>query len=136
MNVSMYEVCLRKKMRFSSPKGELSLEQLWDVPLRSKDDFNLDAIAKAANKVVKETSEESFVATRKTTAQTTAELKLDVIKHVIEVKLDEEDRAKQRAANVQEREKLLEALGKKEDAKLEGMTEAEIKKRLAELSDD
>lgn len=135
MNVSMYEVCLRKKIRFDTPKGQLSLEQLWDVPLRSRDDFNLNTVAKTANKAVKETSEESFVTTRKTTAQTEAELKLEVVKHVIEVKLDEEDRAERRAENAKRREKLMDALGKKEDATFEGMTEAQIKKELRKLDD-
>ena len=30
---SMYEVALRKKLRWPSTKGDLSLEQLWDAPL-------------------------------------------------------------------------------------------------------
>ena len=136
MNVSMYEIALRKKLRFASTKGDLDLERLWDVPLRSKDDFNLDSVARAANKDVKSTAEESFVATRKTTKQTVAELRLDLIKHVIEVRLEEEDAARRRSDNVKKREKLLEALEKKQDSKLEGMSEAKIKAELAALDDD
>lgn len=136
MNVSMYEDALRKKLRFGSLKGELSLEQLWDVPLTSRDDFNLDVVAKTVNKALKEVSEESFVSTRKSAMHTELELKLDIVKHVISVKIEEVDKAKRRADNKQEREKLLEALERKKDAKYEGMSEAAIKKKLAELDDD
>jgi hypothetical protein len=134
----MYDVALRKKLRFSSTRGELGLEQLWEVPLRAKtgDDFNLNSIAQAANKVVKETVEESFVPTRKTSAQAQAELKLDIVKHVIDVKMDEETAAKRRADNAKKREKILEAMEVKENSKLEGMSMAKLKDELAALDDD
>ena len=66
---SMYEVALRTKLRFDSPKGELSLERIWEMPLRSRDDFNLDIIAQTVSKALKGVSEESFVSTRKSAQQ-------------------------------------------------------------------
>jgi hypothetical protein len=135
MNLSMYEVALRKKIRFDSSKGQLSLEQVWDVPLRSRDEFNLDAMAKAANRTVKDCSEESFVNPVKTTAQAEAELRLDIIKHVIDTKIGEEAAAEKRAENAKKRERLLGALEKKQDSKIDDMTEAQIKRQLEALSD-
>ena len=67
MDSAMYDQALRRKIRFQSPKGMLSLEQLWDVPLRGHGEFNLDTIAKEANRTLRMMSEESFVAARKTT---------------------------------------------------------------------
>lgn len=133
MNVSMYEVALRKKLRFQSPRGELSLEMLWDVPLTSKDDFNLDQVAKAVNHALKEITEESFVSTRKSPRQTELELKLELVKHVIDVKLQEVERAEQRAENQREKQRLLAALADKQESKYAAMSEATLKKKLKEL---
>jgi len=135
MNASMYDIALRQKLRFESSKGQLSLEMLWDVPLRSRNGFDLDAVAQAANREVKAVSEESFVRTRRSPKQSVAELRLDIVKHVIEVKLAEEEKAEQRADRAKRREKLMDALERKQDAALEGMDEDAIKKELEALSD-
>jgi hypothetical protein len=134
MNVSMYETALRGKLRFPSERGNLTLEALWEVPLLSRDGFNLDAIAKGINSELKEVSEESFVRTDSNPMQTALELKLDLVKHVISVKLEEDRVARERALARSERAKLLEALERKKDSKLESMTEEQIKARLAELA--
>ena len=132
-NVSMYEYAARHKLRFLSTKGELTVEQLWDVPLRSKDDFNLDSIAKTANSALKRLSEESFVQPVRTQAHEKAEFALALVKHVIEVKLDEEKAAKMRAENRVEREKLLKILAEKQEGKLSELTERELQKRINAL---
>lgn len=125
----------RNKIRFQSTKGELSVEQLWDVPLRSRDDFNLKAVAKAANKTLKDLNEEDFVDTAKTPAHTRAEQALDVVKFVIETKIAEEEAAAKRAANKIEKEKLLAILAEKQDGKLSELSERELKRRIAALSE-
>ena len=80
-NVSMYEYATRNKLRFTSTKGVLSVEQLWDVPPRSQDGFNLDAVAKVANASLKALTEESFVQTERTPAHFGAEMTLEIVKH-------------------------------------------------------
>lgn len=130
---NMFEVATRAKVRFPSIKGELSIEQLWDVPLRSKDDFNLDAIAKTANKALKAISEESFVETKRNPMKPRAELVLDLVKYVIETKLNEEEEIKKRADNKLEKEKLLKILAEKQDGKLSELSEKELKARIAAL---
>lgn len=131
--MSMFEYATRKKLRFASSKGELTVEQLWDVPLRGRDDFNLDTIAKGANKALKALSEESFVRTERTPDQYRAEMALEIVKHVIEVKLAEEDAAKRRADNKAEREKLLAILAKKQEGKLDELSEKELQRRINAL---
>jgi hypothetical protein len=136
MNVSMYDAALRGKFRFESIKGLLSLETLWEVPLTSRDGLNLNEIAKAAKRDVVEEAEENFVRpTTKDPRQRKAELKLDVVKHVISVRLKERDAAESRATRKLEKEKLLGILEKKQDAALEDLDEAAIEKRLKELDD-
>lgn len=130
-NIFVYAT--RSKLRFSSIRGELSVEQLWDVPLRSRDDFNLNAIAKAVNKALKEVSEESFVETSKTVEHERREAAMETIKYVIDTKLAEEAAAKDRAARKQEKEKLLAILAEKQDGKLSALSEKELQKRIEAL---
>jgi hypothetical protein len=132
-NENIFEYATRNKLRFASAKGELSSEQLWDVPLRSSDGFNLDAIARTANKVFKDATEESFVSTVRTPAHTRLEMTLEVVKRVIEVKLNDEAAAKRRAENKAEKEKLLKILAEKQDGKLSDLSEKELQKRIAAL---
>lgn len=134
--MDIFEYALRNKLRFSSSRGDLTVEQLWDVPLRSGDGFNLNAVAKAANEAVKATNEESFVEPARTPAHVRVETALEVVKYVIETKLAEEDVAKKRAQNKIRKEKLLAVLAEKQDGKLSELSERELKKQIAELDSE
>lgn len=135
MTTNLFEYATRNKLRFASTRGELTVEQLWDVPLRSRDDFNLNAVAKTANKVWKDISEESFVETAKTPEHTRREKALEVVKYIIDMKLAEEIAATERADKKIEKEKLLKILAEKQAGKLSELTEKELQKRIAALSD-
>jgi hypothetical protein len=135
---NIFEYATRNMLRFASIRGELTVEQLWDVPLRSKDPkdgFNLDAIAKAASKAFKDISEESFVETAKMPEHTRRETAMEVVKYVITIKLAEEAAAKTRATNKKEREQLLDILAEKQVGKLSELSERELQKRIAALGD-
>ena len=129
----MFEIAARTKLRVSTAKGLISIEQLWDVPLRSNDGYNLDFLAKAANKEVKSTTEESFVDAAPSAVQDRAALLFDLIKHVIKTKLAEEEAAKKKTANKAEREKLLRILAEKQEGKLTELSEKELQARINEL---
>ncbi len=135
MTTNPFEFATRNKLRFVSSRGELTVEQLWDVPLRSTDGFNLNAVAKAANESVKATNEESFVETTRTAAHTRVETAFEVVKHIIDVKLADEEAAKKRAENRLKKEKLLTVLAEKQDGKLSEMSERELKKQIAALEE-
>lgn len=133
MNENPFEYATRNKLRFASIRGELTAEQLWDVPLRSSDDFNLDKIARAANKAFKDATEESFVSTARTPAHTRLEMILTTVKRVIEVKIEDEVSAKLRAERKIEKEKLLAILAEKQAGKLSDLSEKELQRRIAAL---
>lgn len=133
MSTNIFEFATRNKLLFSSSRGALNTEQLWDVPLRSRDDFNLNAIAQAANKALKGATEESFVETKRTTLHVRLETTLEIVKHVIDAKLAEEAAAKKQADNKAERERLLAILADKQDSKLVAESEEQIKARIAAL---
>lgn len=133
----MFEQATRMKLRFATIRGDITTEQLWDVPLRSDDKFNLDVIARTASQILKDATQESFVDAEKANpAKTRLELQFNVIKHVIDVKLAEEDKAKKRAANNEEKKKLLAVLAEKQEGKMSQMSEKAIKDRIAALNDE
>ena len=133
MDIRIYDFALRCRLRFASSRGYLSVEDLWEVPLRSKDDFNLDTIARECNKEVKELIEESFVDQERSEYNTSAETCFEIVKHVIAVKLEEEAGRLDSAKRSKHRERIMEALERKQEAALEDMSEDELKQRLAEL---
>jgi DNA-binding MarR family transcriptional regulator len=131
---NIFESAIRSKLRFASVKGELTTEQLWQVPLRSKDGFDLNAVAKAASKALKDLSEENFVETAKTPEQGRRELAMEVIKYVIDTKLAEEAAAKKQEENKAEKAKLLAILAEKQEGKLTALSEEELQRRIAALN--
>lgn len=133
--MNMFEKATRTQLRFPSTKGEISVEQLWTVPLRSRDNFNLNTVAQAVNEKVQETGKESFVDTSTNPNQAKYSLMLDIVKYIISVKKTEEDAAAQRAKNREEKATLLAILAKKQAGKMDAMTEEDLQKRINELSD-
>ena len=121
----------RQAWRFPSVKGLISTEQVWQLPLQSRDGFDLDSVAKAVNAEVKQQAEESFVTPTKT--DDTSRQKLELVRYVINVKIAERDAAANAKAKAEEKQKILDILGKKADAALEAASEEELRKRLAEL---
>jgi len=86
----MFEKATRNKLRFMSGKGNLIIEELWDLSLR-----DLDRLAQSINAELKETKQESFIpdsATEKR-GSTTLNLKLDLVKYIIEVRYAERELA-------------------------------------------
>jgi hypothetical protein len=134
MDTNIFEYATRNKLRFASPRGAITVEDLWDVPLRSRDGFDLNALAKAANKAVKDIAEENFVDVAvRTPEHTRREMALAIVKHVIDTKIAEEEAAKKRAENKIERDKILAVLAEKQDGKLSALPEKELLRRAAAL---
>ncbi|AEV87814.1 hypothetical protein ACWT_6801 [Actinoplanes sp. SE50] len=131
--MTVFEKATREKFRYPSAKGLLSTEQLWDLPLTAKSGFSLDDVARAVNAELKAVDTESFVATDGNPAKATWEAKLEVVKHVIAVRLAEDQAAKAAAAKKLEKEKLLAILGRKQDAVLENLSEEELLARIDNL---
>lgn len=131
--MTIFEKATREKFRYPSTKGLLSTEQLWELPLTAKSGFSLDDVAKAVNAELKAIDTESFVATETNPAKATLETKLAVVKHVIAIRIAEDQAAKAAAAKKLEKEKLIAVLGRKQDAVLENLTEAELLARINNL---
>ena len=130
---NLFMQATREKFRFQSNKGDLSVEQLWDMPLTSCTGFDLDTVAKAVNSDLKGANEESFVNTTNNPAVSRLQNKLEVVKAIIEIKLAEAEAAKKRAEKAAERQRLMEVLHSKKDQELQGLSVEEIERRLSQL---
>lgn len=133
--MNLFEIATRKAYRFASLKGELTVEQLWQLPLTSRGGTDLDTLAKGINKELKSQEEESFVQTSTNPRRGELENKLEILKHIIQVKQTEAEAATKRQANTMERHKLQELLAKKNDQELEGLSKEDLEKKLAALDD-
>lgn len=132
---SLFEQASRKAFRYPSSKGALTTEQLWDLPLTARTGcVDLDTVAKTLNTELKTVAEESFVSTKPAPVKALLVDKLDVVKHVIAVKLAEAAAASDAAARKAEREKLMGILADKTDDALKALTPEQIRARIAELS--
>ena len=132
--MNIFEQATRRAIRFESAKGDLSVEQLWDLPLQSRNQFDLDTVAKTVNRQLNAVTEESFVSVRENPAKETLSLKLEIVKHIISVKLQEAEEARNRANKASEKEKLLRLLDEKQNDALRALTPEEIQERLKALA--
>lgn len=123
----MFEQATKMKLRFSSQRGSLTVEDLWDLSLA-----DLDTIAKSINKNLKASEEESFLVSS-SGKDSILELKLDILKHII--KIDQEEiEAKYRAIELHDKkEKIMEIISDKEDKKLKKNSINDLKEMLNEL---
>lgn len=130
---SIFELAARQKLRFTSIRGDLTTEQLWDLPLQSKSGFDLDSVAKTTNAALKNCTEESFVKTTSNPQKAKYELMMEVIKHIIATRVAEFEALRTAEARKAERERLLNALTVKEEAALQNLTPEQIRERLLAL---
>lgn len=125
----MFEKASRLKLRFDSGKGaQLSAEDLWDLPLTQVGNrVNLDDIARELHRKLKNGDDVSFVDTaRKSDA--VVQLKFDIVKHIIDVKLAERDARQQEQATAAKREQILQIIAERELDNLKNIPLEELRK--------
>lgn len=125
---NIFEYATRNKIRFPF-KGMISVEDLWDLSL-----VNLDSIYKTLNKQVKQSEEESLLNT-KTDVDTELEVQIEIVKHIVSVKLEEQNAREQSAAKKAQKQKIMAIIASKEDEALHNSSVDDLKKMLDELND-
>ena len=124
---NIFEYAVRNKVRFPF-KGMISVEDLWDLSLT-----NLDSIYKTLNKEVKQSEEESLLAT-KTSVDTELEIQIAIVKHIVTVKLEEQEVREKAAAKKAQKQKIMSIIATKEDEELQNTSVEDLKKMLDELN--
>lgn len=119
-----FELAIIGKYRFASEKGNLTMEDLYDLKLNE-----LDPIAKSLNRKIKNSEEESFIV-KKSTANKKLLVSFEIVKHIIEVKLAEKEKLKAAASVKIRKAQLAEKIAVKEGQVDDGKTLDELKDEL------
>lgn len=127
---NLFEQASRQQLRFDSAVGQLTTEDLWQLPLTSVNKVSLDKVAIALNTQLKNT-EESFVSVG--TKDKTLQLKFDIVKHIIDVRVAENAAKLDDANKKQRRAQLEELISRKENQGLENLSIEELQALKASL---
>ena len=127
---NLFEKASRQKLRFASQRGDLTVEQLWDLPLTSANAASLDSIAVGLDTELRNTAPRSFVNSA-STGNALLELKLDIVKHIIEVRVEENTRKLAKQAEAQQIKMLDEKIIELEHKELLGGSLEELKAKRA-----
>lgn len=131
--VNIFEKASRLKLRFATQRGDITVEDLWDVGL-VKGAVNLNDLAKAITRQLKTTEEEGLVKVNNS-ANAVLELKLEILKYVFGVRQAEADKKAQAQENAATRQKLADLIARKQDQELEGKSIEELQSLLNATSE-
>ena len=121
----LFESATRNKIRFGY-RGMISTEDLWDLGVEE-----LDGISKNLMAENKDSETESLLSEKR--ANPILETKIEIVKYIFGVKIEEAKAAEQRAENAAKKQKILAILARKQDAELENKSAEELEKLIADL---
>lgn len=133
MSNNIFEQASRLGLYFETTIGKLLVTDLWSLPLTSPTGkLNLDDIARFYHKQLKSGDDVSFVVPERKSSET-IQLKFDIVKHIIDVRLEEAKIASEKKARADKKQKILGIIAEKQDESLKTMDIADLQKILAEL---
>lgn len=123
-----FEQAAQIRLRFETPKGQLTVEDLFDLPLTSATGrVNLNDLAKEYHQELKSTADVvSFVDTVPSGPDEVVQLKFELVKHVIGVRVAERDKAATEQKRREDKQKLLALIAEKQDEQLKGKSLEEL----------
>lgn len=130
---NIYLKAAKSKLRFKTNAGHITVEDLFDLPLVSKNGMDLDSVAKTVHNALKAEGETSFVENRVNPRKASLELAMEVVKDVIRIKQEEYAAKQDQAAKAAKKEMLKEALIKAQANALSSMTPEQIQAELEKL---
>jgi hypothetical protein len=122
----MFEKAARMKLRFQF-RGQCSVEDLWDLNVES-----LDSIYQEIHTKMKAQKGKSLLR-KKNHKDTVLELQSGIVKHIVTVKLKEQEARENATVTKARKEKLLGLLAEKQDESLRDMSEEDLQKLIDEL---
>ena len=125
---NLFEIATRSKLRFPSTKGELSVEDLWDLS-----DKDLDVVYKNLKDQEVKSSEESLLDDANVDPKLTAAI--GIVKYIFTTKRNERLAEKERINKKLTQRKYIDALSKKQDEAIEKMSEAELRAMIDSFED-
>ncbi len=129
----MFEQATRLKLRFNTPQGLISTEDLWDLPLTSTTNrANLDTIAVGLYAELNSNRNISFV-NRASAGDTTLQLKFDIVKHIIDIRQAENAATAEARVRKEKKQQILTLISQKENETLAGKSLDDLRKMAEEL---
>lgn len=138
--IALFEVASRIKLRFNTTQGLISVEDLWDIPLTSKTGkANLDDIARGLNKSLKTADDDTVSFVNKSQKTGTSQVELDqlrfeLVKYVIGVRLEENEKRANAQANAEKRQRILQIMEERQENSLRNASDEELNKMLQEIA--
>lgn len=136
--MEIFKKASKKKLRFNTNRGVLSVEQLWDLP---KDEIrqlvikSREAVKKSSGEV--NDSELSFLDAPVKVKATDDELRFEILKDIYITKRSSEEKAQKKAEAMANNKKILELIARKQDEALEKKSIKDLEKMLEpEVEDD
>lgn len=124
--MDLFEIASRKRYRFDTAIGALTAEDLWSLPLTSKTRTNLDDIAIDLYKQANVEATTSFVLETPTDTTQEAKDKFAIVKHIIDVRLEENKAAATAASNREKKAQILAIIQQKQNEQLAGSSLEEL----------
>lgn len=112
--MDIYKKAAQNKLRFSTTKGNLSAEQLFDLSLT-----DLDNLAVSLEESYEESKGKSFLRKR-TTKDVTIKLQFDIVLDVLQTKVAESEAAQEAKETKEHNQKILTLISEKKDGELKG----------------
>lgn len=120
----MYKQASKQKLRVSTSKGNLSVEQLWDLSLS-----DLDELAVSLEKAYNESSNKSFLV-KKTAKNKNVKLMFDIVLDILTTKVEENEVLTQSRENKEHNQKILDLIASKKDEELKSKSVKDLEKLL------
>jgi hypothetical protein len=131
-NVNIFAQATRQKLRFDTPIGKLSVEDLWDLPLTARGNkASLDSLAIELDEQLEKGKNKSFVSGAK--KDPVVQLRFDIVKNIIDTKVAENKAKTEQKQRETEIAKITDTLAKKKDAALADLSVEALEARLLEL---
>ena len=132
--MDIYKQACANKVRFKTTNGLISTEDLFDLPLTSKNGMNLDVVAKTVYEALKSEESVSFVEKSSNPRKESLELAMEIVKDVIRIKQEEAAAKADLASKAAKRDQLLRALSTKQEQELANMPVEKLQEELNKLS--
>lgn len=123
---NMFEKAVKGKYRFPY-KGQIAVEDLYDLPLGS-----LDTVFKTLNAEVKKTDEESLLQTKSAEDDILA-TKIEIVNYIFNEKLEEKKNRQEAAERKEKKQKIMQIIATKQDEALRNASVEDLQKMLDEL---
>ena len=113
------------KKNFQFPfRGMINIIDLWELSVQ-----NLDLVFKSLNADYKKSEEESLLSAQTKESEELSE-KIEIVKYIVNEKLAEKKAKEDAKKNREMKQRLLEIKAKRQDAALEGLSDAELDKMI------